>query len=247
MYIVNKLERNLKFTLIELLVVIAIIGILAALLLPALQKARESGYQALCISNMKQIALALVNYSSDFEDKLPPIDAAGNAGGGPCWEDKIWEYIYASKTMTSDDNYLHNEAGDSNNTDKNIFHCPITYARAADRSIYTPNSTLSAQTSYAMNADMADSFYDNNDLNLQKSIPLAGIKNTSSANMFYEGGSMRGDPWWYVSGNGLMPHNKSTNIGFYDGHCGTKAYISIPQNINSSAGREFWRGGRPGW
>jgi prepilin-type N-terminal cleavage/methylation domain-containing protein len=59
------------FTLIELLVVIAIIAIIAALLLPALARAKDSGRKAACISNLRQIGLAMHAYAQDNDGKLP--------------------------------------------------------------------------------------------------------------------------------------------------------------------------------
>jgi len=65
-------ERQKGFTLIELLVVIAIIGILAAMVFPVFARARESARKAVCLSNVKNVALAIQMYLSDYSDVLPP-------------------------------------------------------------------------------------------------------------------------------------------------------------------------------
>jgi prepilin-type N-terminal cleavage/methylation domain-containing protein/prepilin-type processing-associated H-X9-DG protein len=79
---VLKKSKKSGFTLIELLVVIAIIAILAAILFPVFSRAREKARQTACLSNMKQIGMALAMYVQDWDETFPFLGCFG-CGGGP--------------------------------------------------------------------------------------------------------------------------------------------------------------------
>jgi len=81
------------FTLIELLVVIAIIAVLAALLLPALARAKEKGRQASCINAVRQQSLAVFMYADDHGDILPPTAFEDASGNQTNWPDLLDPYL----------------------------------------------------------------------------------------------------------------------------------------------------------
>ena len=104
--------RRRGFTLIELLVVIAIIAILASILFPVFARARAKARQTACLSNVKQIGLAMLSYAQDYDETLP-AGVCGRSGFFFYWSQSISPYVKNSQVFVCPDRKVDSAASPS--------------------------------------------------------------------------------------------------------------------------------------
>ncbi len=131
----NRGNRRRGFTLVELLVVIAIIGILIAMLLPAIQAARESARRANCASNLKQLGTAILLYADHNGEQIVPAGFSGYGTGSPTtssihtWPALLWPMMEMQTTYDALDLTQHANTGADNanvhaSVRSEIYLCP---------------------------------------------------------------------------------------------------------------------------
>src|SRR5688500_17999691 len=93
----TKPVKRSGFTLIELLVVIAIIALLAAILFPVFARARENARKSSCANNLKQVGVAMLQYTQDWDEVYVPLRHGSGCPSAPCfywaWHDLVQPYI----------------------------------------------------------------------------------------------------------------------------------------------------------
>lgn len=132
-------QRNIRgaFTLIELLTVIAIIGILASILIPVVGKVRESARQAVCTSNVRQLAMAMILYTGENNGYLPYPASGGGDGVPPHAND--WVYWQNGRELRN--SAIGPYVGEALTED--LFRCPSDDTRTAEQyGIYPFSYTL---------------------------------------------------------------------------------------------------------
>jgi prepilin-type N-terminal cleavage/methylation domain-containing protein len=231
-------KSSRAFTLIELLVVIAIIAILAAILFPVFAQAREKARAASCLSNCKQIALGVMQYTQDYDETFMKQDANPGAGGSPDGQRDGYPLLNSGLGGADDQNYKDEILPYTKN--EQIWLCPTNI----------PNGSLTLRPpniGYHMNGNVI----------LAKGLSLAAIAAPSSLYFMRESGRgyvfnrayLRPIPTYcddvvaYETGDpktNYMPHNLGYNLPFCDGHAKwykstqTYALAMFPQDDGNS-------------
>lgn len=195
--------RRTAFTLIELLVVIAIIAILAAILFPVFARARENARRASCQSNVKQIGLGIMQYTQDYDERLP------NAWVGPDGNAKTggWNY-YSQVGLVGTTAVFDPTAG-----------AIYPYLKSAQVFV-CPSDTQGQRTgsSYAINGCTLSA----NVAGFTQGKSLAAFDETAKWMLLSEEGTVSAstdDAYQQIFDNTFSSrHLEGSNIGFLDGH-----------------------------
>lgn len=243
--------RNRTFTLIELLVVIAIIGVLASILLPSLQKARDKVKTAVCMSNEKQVGIALISHSSTEDGRLP------RSGGQ--WGDKMGTEAYLSTptgTMQeqTSGNVLYCPTGLSDEVSAHASNGGWNYINLEEsrRPWESNNGKFSWYGVVGSSNPLTSNGWRYNTWKVTNSgttwPKISLLVNLEGAIAIHDG-SKSLNTFGGTGGRIAARHDgfKKTNALFYDGHVKTYGYsgiLSTKSNDGDSDGEIIWRGSR---
>lgn len=220
------------FTLIELLVVIAIVGILAALLLPTLSKAKSKASNITCIANLKQLQVCWQMYTMDNEDRLVPNNSVTSVPGSGTALASGASWCYGSPRYDTNTANIQNGLLFPYNRAVSIYHCPADDSKVEDGS----SNRLTQLRNRSYNMSQSVNGFPEYDSVMRDYIPcfrkLARISNPNPAEClvfidehadtmydalfgmptdFYDGSQT----WWDLPAN---RHSQGANLSFADGH-----------------------------
>ncbi|BCM91573.1 hypothetical protein IAD21_03448 [Abditibacteriota bacterium] len=222
----NNFSRR-GFTLIELLVVIAIIAILAAILFPVFARARENARRTSCISNLKQIALGLAQYTQDYDEKVVPYSATGGSASPPFkWAQILQPYLGGKDTAN----------------DSQILVCP---SANSSRLGYTYNATFGATGRSLADIQMPaqtpvylDAFGETGGLDIQQSwaffVPAGAAGSRIAGRRYGSATAWASDAAAETYARPSSRHFDGITIAFADGHAKWLKTIDVSADANKA-------------
>ena len=221
--------RRKGFTLIELLVVIAIIAILAAILFPVFARAREKARQTSCLSNIKELGLAVHMYVQDYDEMYPTAWWVSNDGMGYIWADCLDPYTQNLQIFTCPSDPAHGARryGRPNSRGfDNIDRGNLGYAWNSNYYGSTPANATSPRRCAA-----ADVKRPAETIVMMDWYGVFESASSASINSYFTSSPPRKD---------VYRHNEQCNVAFCDGHAKSLSQGSICQTHHRADGVDIY-------
>jgi prepilin-type N-terminal cleavage/methylation domain-containing protein/prepilin-type processing-associated H-X9-DG protein len=263
-----KIHARRAFTLIEILIVIAIIALLAAILFPVFSRARESARRSSCASNLKQLALGMIQYAQDYDEQLPPDKPYDDSVPGKrmmfnipartprtstclatasscvtwTWSDLIYPYVQDAQVYN--DVVKDNKYFDGCTKPDGTGDCITPFQSQAWTYQGPYDSALKGSTKQSGRDALSYGYFYPSNTTTYPVDPRRGVHIAAYTYPAEKGLLAESSAYQIVNFNSLVTrHFDGVNVAFADGHVKWIKWAKIEDNTSSTlsdAGKHFW-------